>query len=292
MKKQLLLFITSVSVQFAIAQSPVTLSATSGTTVPSPACFACAGSIWNNEANVSLADGIPSDIDLMQNGTCFQSTCYSSRSLESSQFGFSIPGTAIVLGIEVRILREAPAVNIIKDTLVQLLRAGTFASSNYKSAVLWPTAYTTEVYGGPTDLWGILWNATTINDPATAVDLKIYNLSASSVSGVNVDQVSMTVYYSTATGIVQSQTSVPNSFSIFQTGENEFSVSFITSESSSLNKLNVYDISGKLVYSKNLGAIAVGEHQETISTNKLQKGIYLITIQNDKGVRAKKVMKD
>ena len=289
MKKTLLIFIMlCLSLQYANSQSS-TQSATFGTTSPSSACLSCPGSIWNNEMNVAAADGIPSDIGLMQNGFCFQSTCYYSRFLESSQFGFAIPGTATIVGIEVSILRNSPGVNIIKDTVVQLLRNGVTASSNYMASVYWPLAYTTQVYGGPTDLWGLAWTPGAINNPATAVDLKIYNQSASSQSGINVDHVTMTVYYSTATGVLESQTSSPFSFYANQTAANELTISFMTSKISQ-EKISLYDLNGKNVYSKELGGLNEGQHTEVVSTENLSKGTYLIVLQSTEGVRTKKVI--
>jgi len=276
MKKTILFFISVglVCSQTLQGQVSITRSAGFGTTSPSSACLACAGSIWNNEANIYLADGIPSDIDLMQNAFCFQSSCYYSRSLVCKQFGFSIPGTATIVGIEVNILRDAPGLNIIKDSVVVLMKNGTTASSDYKSPVFWPVTYTSQIYGGPANLWGLSWTPADINDPATLVALNVYNKDVVSVSGVNVDHVSMTVYYTTATGIVGSQTSSPNEFIITQEDENTILCSFNASGSLSPAQLNILDISGKKIYAKDLGVLHTGRYKEEISVSGLANGIY------------------
>lgn len=276
MKKYILSFIASafVFIQTSVSQISVTDDAGTAVTTPISACLSCPGSIWNNEPNVYIADGNPSDIDLMQNGFCFQSTCYYSRFLLCSQFGFSIPGTATILGIEINILRDAPAINIIKDTTVQLVKNGTTVSSNYRSAAYWPLTYTNQLYGGPADLWGLTWTPADINNPTTAMGLAIYNQSTSSVSGVNVDHVSMTVYYSVTTGVIESQTSAPDSFSVNQVNESSVLFSFNISSKTGV-ELNLYDLSGKLIYSKEFGEQTSGMHKETVSTENLQSGIYL-----------------
>src|ERR1041385_850093 len=129
MKKSLCLLF--VGIPMLVSAQSLTQSPGTAATIPSPACLSCAGSIWNNETNVSAADGLPADIDLMQNPTCFQSTCFYSRTLASSNFGFSIPGTATILGIQVDILRKAPAINTVVDTIVQLRKGGVTTGNNY-----------------------------------------------------------------------------------------------------------------------------------------------------------------
>ncbi len=235
MKKYLFSFILSgiVFVQISIAQTLVTMPPGTVVTSPSNACLSCPGSGWNNEMNAAILDGVPANVNLMQNAFCFQSTCYYSRSLVSSQFGFSIPGSSTILGIEVNITREGPSINTVKDTVVMLLMNGITSSSNYRSALSWPATYSNQVYGGSSDLWGLTWTPADINNPLTAVRLGVYNLSASSVSGVNVDFVSMTVYYANPLGIVESQTLNPNIFSNYP--------------NPSTNILNIENISSKKI---------------------------------------------
>ena len=271
MKKHLFSFIILgiAFVQTSTAQT-VTMAAGTGTTSPSNACLACPGSGWNNETNVTVLDGMPADVNLMQNAFCFQSTCYYSRSLLSSQFGFSIPGTATILGIEVNIVREGPAINTIRDTTVLISQNGILASSNYKSGTFWPATYANQLYGGPSDLWGLTWVPADINNPATAVRLGVYNTTASSVSGVNVDYVSMTVYYSTTTGIIESQTSSPNVFSLYP-NPSENILNIKTDNNSKIEKVVVLDIAGRKVLEQK-------ENTAQLNIQSLEKGIYQLII--------------
>ncbi|HWY12449.1 MAG TPA: T9SS type A sorting domain-containing protein [Bacteroidia bacterium] len=276
MKKHLLTLIMGiVFTQTLFAQTFMTMPTGTATTSPSNACLSCPGSGWNNEMNVTVSDGIAADVNLMKNAFCFQSTCYYSRSLVSSQFGFSIPGSATILGIEVNIIREAPAINTIMDTTVMLLMNGVTQSLNNKSSVSWPATYTNQVYGGPSNLWGLTWTPADINNPATAVRLGVYNQSTVSVSGVNVDFISMTVYYANPLGIIESQTSSPNVFSPYPNpSENILNIENISNRK--IEMVTVFDIMGRKVLEQR-------ENTSQVNVQSLEKGMYqLVIISNGK----------
>lgn len=273
MKKHLFSFIILgiAFIQSSIAQT-VTMPAGTASTSPSNACLSCPGSGWNNETNVTVLDGMPADVNLMQNAFCFQSTCYYSRSLISSQFGFAIPGSATILGIEINILREAPAVNTIKDTTVILLMNGVTQSLNNKSLVSWPATYTSQVYGGPSNLWGLVWTPADINNPATALRLGVYNQSTVSVNGVNVDYVSMTVYYTNSLGIIESQTSSPSVFSYPNPSADILNIEI--KNNFKIDDVLVYDVSGRKVLEQK-------ENAAQLNIQSLEKGIYQLLITSE-----------
>jgi hypothetical protein len=290
MKKNLLFLIAFVPA-FVLAQTPVTDAAGYGTTSPSSACLSCPGATWNNEMNITALDGSPSDVGLENYGFCFQSSCFYSRYLHARQFGFAVPGTASILGIEVNIVRSAPAAGIIRDTILNIMQSLSSIGTDRSAAGYWPATYTSQVYGGPTDLWGLTWTPADVNAPSMTLQLKIANTDSSSVTGINVDFVSMTVYYSTATGIVESQTAVPNSFSAYQSNSNEISVGFNTLTVGGDAKIEVYDLSGKLVASKAIGVLNPGEHHEIISVS-MRKGLYLVRLWDGNKMVSKKVLVD
>lgn len=272
MKKLLLLL----CIQTLFTQAQVTQPAGNGVTSPSNACMACAGSGWNNEMNITALDGSGADVSLMQNGFCFQSTCFASRYLEATQFGFSIPGTATVVGIEVNITRKATDTSAIKDSIVQLITNAAPAGVVKKATAFWDTSYTTTTYGSPTDLWGstsAFWTPTAINATTTGVHLKILNQLATASNSVYVDYVSMTVYFTNTTGIIESQTSVPAKFYVSEQ-ENNLSFSFYA-DGNAQSEIKLFDVSGKLVFCSGKETLPQGRHEESFNTNGLAPGIYI-----------------
>ncbi len=269
MKKFLLVIAMHFSV-FVSAQSPVTQPAGNAATSPSSGCLACAGSTWNNELNVTVLDGNPADISLMQHGFCFQSTCFTSRYLTADQFGFSIPVTATMVGIEVNITRKATDSTAIKDSVVQLMQSGAPAGTVKKSSAYWDTSYTTVTYGSPTDLWGItsaFWTPTAINSSSMGVNLKIFNALSVASQNVYVDYISMTVYFSNTTGIIESQTASTKGFFVSQ--EQNFLTFSFPGMQDEPGTIKLYNAQGQLVFSETTNAQTL-----KTETRNLIPGIY------------------
>ena len=286
--KIFLLFILLAFTGLTNAQTSVTQPAGNGATSPSNACMACPGSGWNNEMNIVAQDGVPADVGLMQNGFCFQSTCFTSRYLLATQFGFSVPGTATMLGIEINITRKATDTTAIRDSIVQLITGGAPAGIVKKDAAYWDTSYTTITYGGPTDLWGStsgFWTPAAINSSTTGVNLKILNTLATQSNSVYVDFISMTVYFSNSTGIIESQTKSPEMFFVTQS-ENQLSLLFQPAGAEQARELKIYDEQGQLVYSKDV----TGLLSEKVEISNLKAGIYWVRVNLNDGGDSKKIM--
>lgn len=85
--------------------------------------------------------------------------------LITSGHSFSLPLTATITGIEVRIERRASGladllgvpVSYVTDHTVRLVINGSLAGQNKASSTHWGSAKTTRTYGGPGDTWGITW---------------------------------------------------------------------------------------------------------------------------------------
>lgn len=115
-------------------------------------------------------------------------------------YGFAVPTTATVCGIEVRIERNAAGLLIgssITDKNLYLMNAGTPVGNNYASATGWSGTNTIAVYGSNSDLWGTTWTPAQINAPNFGVALSAEMKAglASLFLSANVDAVSITVYY-------------------------------------------------------------------------------------------------
>ena len=86
--------------------------------------------------------------------------------LKATSFGFSIPGTANICGIEVQIEKSASNISLlatVNDNVVRLMKAGSIVGNNYATPSDWSTSESYFTYGGPTDLWGTTWTASDIN---------------------------------------------------------------------------------------------------------------------------------
>lgn len=113
-----------------------------------------------------------------------------------TNFGFSIPGTATILGIAVSITRSAGHANLIQDNSVKILQGGSVTGTEHAAAGTWPTSATAQVYGNSGDLWGAVWSPTNINASNFGVTLQITINAPGTLTGATASNVSITVYYS------------------------------------------------------------------------------------------------
>lgn len=88
-----------------------------------------------------------------------------SHYLVASNFGFTIPLTAKILGIQVDVRRCAQFTQTAKDTRIRLVKGGTIQSADKSNGADWPGggAFAYQSYGGPTDLWSTTWTPAQIN---------------------------------------------------------------------------------------------------------------------------------
>ncbi|MBL4657447.1 MAG: hypothetical protein JKX73_05560, partial [Flavobacteriales bacterium] len=112
-------------------------------------------------STVTTSDNIYDSIVVnnMSNG---QTSCY----LEATDYGFNIPASAIITGIEVEIEKRTNAViGSIQDSSVRIILGGTVqgVGSDHSNTANWPITDSIFTYGGPGDLWGTAWTAADIN---------------------------------------------------------------------------------------------------------------------------------
>jgi len=121
--------------------------------------------------------------------------------LKASDFGFTIPSSATICGIEVQVEKSASNINIIllasvNDNIVKLMKASSVVGSNYAQSTDWSTGDSYFTYGGPTDLWGTSWTPADIN--ATGFGLA-FSANINGIVGLlpvaRVDHIKITVYY-------------------------------------------------------------------------------------------------
>ena len=153
---------------------------------------------WTYPGRVTVDDG--------SGAYCVSTTTSPTEFLVATNFGFAIPGTSTILGIEVSESRYCPMVNGSYDRSVKLTVDGVTGSGVDHSATdAWATSFGTKTWGGATDLWGLTLTPAIINSASFGVVLQA-TLNGSSYAGY-VDWIKVKIYYSdptTGTNEVQS----------------------------------------------------------------------------------------
>lgn len=111
--------------------------------------------------------------------------------LKATNFGFSIPGPAQILGIEVGVDRRS-TVGTVFDVRARIVKGNVVGSAERALPGTWPTMDTTVTYGTPSDLWGETWLPADINGVGFGFALSV----ADGVDAAAVDAITITVHYS------------------------------------------------------------------------------------------------
>lgn len=147
---------------------------------------------WVNPGNVVSDNGVEATIT----AATFD-TPDISQLLVCSNFGFTIPTNATIMGITVEIERRDQAIGAASDNRVQLAKGTAFANlvgtNKADTALDWPTAATIKSYGGAADLWGASWTPAEINASSFAVMLSVQADAAN--TDIFVDFVRITIDY-------------------------------------------------------------------------------------------------
>ena len=161
---------------------------------------------WTNSGNAISSNSNFATVAI--NGPGLQSSQY----LRTTNYGFSIPLNATIIGIAVTIGRyssDFKGGTDIKDLEVNLLKAGAIYGSNYAdTSIEWPKgpSVTAKNYGGNIDTWGVTWTPTDINDTNFGVSLRA-NSDNDRTASVDYMRISVTYtipgvlnWYTTVTG--------------------------------------------------------------------------------------------
>jgi len=159
-------------------------NAASGANVNGPGT----GGSWTNTGNLNTAGS--ATVTVGNGGT--------SEYLQGTNYGFAIPGTAVINGIQVAINRSSSSNgggNSIDDVTVSLIKSGTITGNNYATATDWPTSLGIANYGGTADLWGTTWTPAQVNANNFGVALSVLNESGGSTRTASVDYIQITITY-------------------------------------------------------------------------------------------------
>jgi hypothetical protein len=147
---------------------------------------------WTSSSNVYSSNNTDASVVLAASAQ--------SANLDVTGFGFSIPSTATVVGIEAEIERAASNANSIDDVDVLLLKAGAPSGSDKASGTDWGTSDSTRTYGASNDLWATTWTPAQVNAANFGLRLKVRNIITNANRTAFVDHVQITVYYQPVPG--------------------------------------------------------------------------------------------
>jgi len=167
-------------------------------------------SITNNSASGSLSwsnlsNGISSNNSYISCGTLLGVLASAQTNyIQASDYGFAIPATATVCGIEVRVERNAAGLLIgssVTDKNVFLMKAGAQVGTNHASGAGWTGSDGVSVYGNNADLWGTTWTPAQINASNFGVlfSAQMNAGLASLFLTANIDAITVTVHYNAGT---------------------------------------------------------------------------------------------
>ena len=118
--------------------------------------------------------------------------------LQGLDYGFAIPGTATIDGIEVKINRMSDISSAMSDNFVSLIKAASVVGDDKATGSFYPTSFAEAIYGGASDLWGTTWTPSQINAVDFGVAFESY--VGASGSAAYVDYIKVTVYYTDSSG--------------------------------------------------------------------------------------------
>ncbi|MCB0738779.1 MAG: T9SS type A sorting domain-containing protein [Bacteroidetes bacterium] len=166
------------------------LASSSSSGTASTATSTGTGSTWYDEDDAKTVNGWTA-YGLLNAST-------NTNFLMLTNYGFSIPSTATITGIEVTIKRSAIDAGVIRDHRLYLTKdASSNSTSDYSDrSTFYGTSLSDATYGGSSDLWGTTWTFSEINSPNFGVKLKCRNTSGS-YSELDVDCITIIVHYTT-----------------------------------------------------------------------------------------------
>ncbi len=247
---------TSVLLTLLIFAAPKSTAQISGPLNPGAAVNAVGvGAVnWTNATNALIADGNSATVTI--------STGQFSRYLRTSSFGFAIPATSVINGIELRVTRRANANSgSIVDSFVQLVQGTAAVGANKaNTSVLWGDTFQTVVYGGPNDKWGTTLTASDINAANFGAQLSVGTTSNSRTAYV--DNMRLTVYFTpppTITSFNNSPACYGSATTVTLTGTHLLNASSVTFNgvAAAFTVISNTQISAQLPATATTGTIAV-----------------------------------
>jgi hypothetical protein len=198
---------------------------------------ASAGRNWNNPLNV-LTLAAPRSV-----AQIFTVDGQRTDRLYATGFGFAIPATATILGIEAQVVRSvnvnAPEISNVTDIEVLLLKAGVpqFAFNQANTVGTWPLRAdeSSGIYGNPTDLWANTWTPADINDPGFGLCFAAQRIAVPGAidQSASVNSIRLRIFYSLPLPIVL------KSFDVRKLNGNNSLISWVTEQEVNVKEYEV-----------------------------------------------------
>lgn len=189
-----------------------------------------------------------------------------------SKYGFSIPGDASVLGVEISFSYSTTAnTTVLDDKNVLLLYWGTQGGFDKSASTPAYVGTNSVVLGGPTDTWGWFLTPADVNDDGFGFNFKL-NCTTVGINYAFLNGVQITVYYLNPNGIVESQ----KSYAQAKLTVKDKQVNFI-SEYNETSEISIYNLSGERVFYGSIEANA----NKVADLQHLQNGLYLYSIKQN-----------
>lgn len=139
---------------------------------------------WVNPNNAKVSDGVYTT-------NTWASAGLTSNGLKTTGYGFNVPAVATIDGIYVEFQRQGTNA---QTSSIDLVKAGSIVSATSKPGTDgWPSSEDWIGYGGATDLWGVSWTPSDIND--SGFGAVIYALNTHGGGEGDIDAVRITVYW-------------------------------------------------------------------------------------------------
>ncbi len=152
---------------------------------------ASVGSVaWASPTNVTADDGTTTTASLPTSGN-------QSHYLKATNFGFAIPTSAAILGIQAEwnIWRESLGAAIAMFS-VKAVKGGTISGSEMAaSEAIGTTTATFISYGGASSLWGLTWTAADINASNFGAVLSVKTSATDADTQARLDYCRITITY-------------------------------------------------------------------------------------------------
>lgn len=146
------------------------------------------GTSWTNPSNVQTQNNIYATISVDNTVVV--------KSLRAMNYGFSVPTTATINGIEVFVERQAQVTSRITDSTVYLIKGSTTQAVNKADTVtFWADQDVIAIYGAPSDLWSTTWTPAEINSTGFGVAFRPQQTVDSTPVTAYVDWIGVVVYY-------------------------------------------------------------------------------------------------
>jgi hypothetical protein len=250
-------------------------------------CTTCSGAIWKNTGSIRNSDSQYSTVKLTETMTCYHDSCYLSRYLTSNNFGFSVPSSALITGIELKVEGFTDAAVAVMDYGVQLTQGIALIGNNMASTAYWTTSDSIRSYGDASSLWGCTLAPANVNNPGFGVYIKVVNTSSAEPT-VYVDQVTLTIYYALGTSILSQTQSSGNLQVTNQTGN--LAVSFRMPEEENTAMLTLYSINGEKHFASQIESRPGEISGLQIPAESLASGIYFVQVSSGEQVFRKKMV--